>query len=122
MTNRKFNAGDKIRHKNSGDVGTIVSGDDVNGYSVHYPCDDEEHYVRKDEIEFVDAKSVFLSRLQSLLREFDAEIDIDSDDYGEKNLYFNVGDEEIQLYYASSISKNIEFPITASSIMDYIKE
>lgn len=73
MTKRRYERGDKIRHKDSGYVGTIMSGDDENGYSVCYPCDDEEYHVNKGDIEFVDAKSAFLGRLQALLREFKVE-------------------------------------------------
>lgn len=62
ITYRKFYAGDVIRHKDSGYVGTIVSGNDADGYSVHYPNDDEEYHVSKDKIEFVNTKSVFLAR------------------------------------------------------------
>jgi len=79
----KFQVGDKVRYKASGYVGTILSGNDADGYSVHYPCDDEEYFVRKDEIDFVDAKGVFLQRLQALLREFDAEIDVYAGDDGD---------------------------------------
>jgi len=65
----KFKEGDTIRHKAGGYVGTIVSGNDAVGYSVHYPDGaDEEYFVCKDEIDFVDTKGAFLERLQSLLR------------------------------------------------------
>lgn len=111
MINRKFNAGDRIRHKGSGYVGTIVSGDDANGYSVHYPCDDEEYCVSKDEIEFVDAESVFLSRLQSLLREFDAVI-CEHSSWEPEGIDICIGNTE--LYYSSAIA--------ASNIMDFEKQ
>lgn len=115
MTNRKFYAGDVIRHKTSGYVGTIVSGNDADGYSVHYPCDDEEYHVGKDEIEFTNVKSAFLARLQSLLREFDASIYPNGcvvDGIG-----FKVGDEDI--YYDMNYGFG-DF-ITASNIMDFEK-
>lgn len=115
MDYRKFNAGDKIRHKTSGYVGTVVSGDDANGYSVRYPCDDEGYHVSKDEIEFEDAKSTFLARLQSLLREFDASIYPNGcvvDGIG-----FKIGDEDI--YYDMNYGFG-DF-ITADNIMDFEK-
>lgn len=110
MNYRKFNAGDKIRHKTSGYVGTVVSGNDANGYSVRYPCDDEEYHVSKDEIDFVDTKSVFLTRLQSLLREFDAVI-CEHGTWDAEGIDICIGDAE--LYYDNAI--------TAENIMDFKK-
>ncbi len=116
MAIRKFNAGDKVCHKDRGYVGTIVSGDDANGYSVHYPCDDEEYHVSKDEIEFVDAKSVFLSCLQSLLREFDVEI-FAINGIVANGIGIKIGCEDV--YYKKPLWNMCT--LTASNIMDFEK-
>lgn len=111
----KFNVGDKVRHKSIGNVGTIVSGNDADGYSVQYPCDDEEYYVRKDEIDFADAKGTFLLRLQSLLKEFDARIYSDFDQSDETNtMTIALGNDELVYPY-------VDF-ITADNVMDFDKE
>lgn len=119
MTDRKFNTGDNIRHKPNGYVGTVVSGDDANGYSVRYPCDDEEYHMSKDDIEFVDAKSVFLARLKSLLREFDAEIVwtvFAIDARLRPRIDIELGKERISFDGVENLH------ITASNIMDFEKE
>lgn len=113
---RRFREGDGVRHKESGLVGTVVSGNDADGYSVRYPGDDDEYYVCREEIEFIDPKGAFLTRLQALLEEFDAKIYPNGcvvDGIG-----FKVGDEDI--YY--DMNYGFGDYITASNIMDFEKE
>lgn len=71
MITAKFKKGDRIRHKSSGLVGTIVSVEDHGTYNVRYPDDNEVYFVRDVDIEFVDVKTAFLTRLSELLRDFD---------------------------------------------------
>lgn len=71
MITAKFKKGDRIRHKSSGLVGTIVSVKDHGTYDVRYPDDNEVYFVRDVDIEFVDVKTAFLTRLSELLRDFD---------------------------------------------------
>ena len=76
MTNEhNFKVGDRVRLKgNDAFVGTIV---DIGLYSadILWDCDPDEIYLQAfDCIEHIDRRSAFLTRLQSLLREFDAEI------------------------------------------------
>lgn len=111
----KFQVGDTIRHKASGYVGTILSGNDAEGYSVRYPCDDEEYFVRKNEIDFVDSKGAFLQRLQALLREFDADISFDySCEYESCETIITIGDTRI-------VRKEV-YGVTADNILDFDKE
>ena len=82
MTNeRNFKVNDRVRLK--GDdafVGTITDiGDSF--ASVLWDCEPNEIYLQTYEnIEHIDRKTVFLTRLQSLLMEFDARIN-DHDGY-----------------------------------------
>jgi len=120
----EFKVGDRVRHKASGYVGTIVSGNDADGYSVHYPCDDEEYFVHKNEIDFVDSKGAFLQRLQELLREFDAEIVASvwrKDATTTKPLMQIDIEGQKSMIYENTLHNDYVF-VNADSIMDFDKE
>ena len=76
MTNEhNFKVGDRVRLKgNDAFVGTIV---DIGLYSadILWDCDPDEIYLQAfDCIEHIDRRTAFLTRLRSLLREFDASL------------------------------------------------
>lgn len=72
----KFEIGDRVIYKPSNYVGTICGIDrDLDGYSILYD-DGEECFVHEEELEFVNPKAAFLTRLQELLATFDAEIGV----------------------------------------------
>ena len=117
MTNEhNFKVGDRVRLKgNDAFVGTIV---DIGLYSadILWDCDPDEIYLQAfDCIEHIDRRTAFLTRLQSLLREFDAEIEI--------NPYYETA-ACLSLWLNKECAfKNKEARmITADNIMDFDKE
>ena len=78
MSDSRYRVGDRVRHVRAGYVGIVVEVRPCGGgsqYVVRYDCiDNDEYFLREAEIEFVDPRGVFLSRLKELLEEFDAEI------------------------------------------------
>lgn len=121
MTNEyNFKEGDRVRLK--GDdafVGTIV---DVGLYSadIVWDCEPREIYLQAfDCIEHADRRTAFLTRLQSLLREFDASIGYfigDDEEYGWCDYPFLKIGNEIIKYPAGDIDD-----ITADNIMKFDK-
>ena len=116
MTNEhNFKVGDRVRLKgNDAFVGTIV---DVGLYSadIIWDCEPNEIYLQAfDCIEHIDRRMVFLTRLQSLLREFDAKIK------PEFNSYADMGIVSI-LVGAEYVVESVD-TITADNIMDFDKE
>lgn len=106
----KYRVGDRIRDIDTGWIGTVI-GDKYGGkwnYLVAYDENgeikgDNEYYVREEDVEFVDKKQAFLERLQELLRDFDAEINI----HGYGYLYAKSGNECIFFGHERLTSDNI---------------
>lgn len=72
----EFEIGDRVIHKPSKYVGTIFGIDrDNNGYTILYD-DGGAYFVHEDDLEFVNPKMTFLTRLRVLLATFDAEIGV----------------------------------------------
>lgn len=110
----KFEIGDRVIYKPANYVGTINGIDrDADGYSVLYD-DGEEYYVHEDELEFVNPKAAFLTRLQELLATFDASIY----DYEQYKLCIDLGCGE-QLEWCWSDKPLYESKLTAENIIDY---
>lgn len=136
MTENEIKIGDKITTTKNYDI-------DINGYSTTIPTgeigliediDDDELYVSfsgygvfltlpasdVEPIQPLDRRTAFLTRLQSLLREFDASIGYfigDDDKYGWCDYpTLKIGDEVIK-YPAGEIDE-----INADNIMDFDKE
>lgn len=132
----KFEIGDRVRCDNM--EGVIVGVDaQTHGCLVRYDNDDEEHYVRENELEFVNSKMTFLARLQELLATFDANISFGAN---LKNESFGVilQERENRIFYPFKITETKgmvnkfgigyrlptggNYPITAENIFDYGKD
>lgn len=120
----KFEIGDRIRHKDSGYIGTVVEIDtnSADGYYVVYAHDEtNSYYVHESDIEFANPRAAFLTRLQELLATFDASIHAagEGTDSATIDIYFN----DKQLIYSEDWNDN-EFvcKITAENIFDYDKD
>ena len=117
MTNEhNFKVGDRVRLKgNDAFVGTIV---DIGLYSadILWDCDPDEIYLQAfDCIEHIDRRTAFLTRLQSLLREFGAEIEINS-------YYETAACLSLWLNKECAFKNKEARMITADNIMDFDKE
>lgn len=78
---RKFEIFDRVRHCGSGNVGTIVGLDVSHNCVVRYDDDKEEvYFVDERVLEFLAPRMAFLTRLQTLLGLFDAEMASVTDD------------------------------------------
>ena len=120
MTNEyNFKVGDRVRLK--GDyafVGTIV---DVGLYSadIIWDCEPNEIYLQAfDCIEHIDRRTAFLTRLQSLLREFDAHIEPCGCEI--EGLSIVLKDNEEVYYKMDDFSPMRN--LTADNIMDFDKD
>ncbi|MBD5367290.1 MAG: hypothetical protein HDR82_09905 [Bacteroides sp.] len=122
MTNEhNFKVGDRVRLK--GDyafVGTIV---DVGLYSadIIWDCEPNEIYLQAfDCIEHIDRRTAFLTRLQSLLREFEATLVAHKTDMP-VSVYFK-DNEAPSASIGKEINKGCGVVVTADNIMDFDKE
>lgn len=115
---KKFNVGDRVRLKSNGSiVDVVIAKDGWIGY-------DENRRIAgscpMEEVEPISPKTAFLTRLQSLLREFDAEIEyhIGSDDKSDYSEYpaITIGRERLTYDNCDGAS------LTSDNIMDYDKE
>lgn len=138
MTKNEFNIGDKVVTKQYYDI-------DVNGYSTTIPIGEEGviEDIYADELlvsfgnygislirpisEFepiqpLARRTAFLTRLQSLLREFDAFLVAHKTDMP-VSLYFNDNEDDIpSASIGKEINKGCGVVITADNIMDFDKE
>lgn len=119
----KFEIGDRIRHKDSGYIGTVVEIDTngADGYYVVYAYDEtDSYYVHESDIEFENPKLTFLTRLQELLASFDAKICswAEGCDTSGIDVYFGE-----QCVIAFPINRTTECTtITAENVFDYDKD
>lgn len=118
----KFEIGDRVRYIAHGVIGTVICVDaDHNGYDVRYDVDDsEEYYVDEKDIEFENPRLTFLTRLQELLKTFDAEfvaiIGEDNTDYEDKpKVFIQIGDETMNY----ERDNHAFCDITAENVFDY---
>lgn len=73
----KFETGDRVRHTEYGEEGTVTRLDPPCRCYVRYDDGDSEEYnVWESSLEFINPKEVFLTRLQELLGTFDAVIGV----------------------------------------------
>ena len=135
----KFKVGDRVRMKRTvcfdyitfekGCVGEVTSGETNKGFCRVKIKNAEngkmaEHFICANNLELIDNKTAFLTRLQSLLREFDAEIRFLEGDYSPAIIFMGHKDEKnrfgkfidgVVLYSGHSC-------VSADSIMSYDKE
>lgn len=117
MTNeRNFKVGDKVYMAYDPTISAIVT--DVcheSKYDYYVKEDGSEFTTGYHEYELLDVKTAFLTRLQSLLKEFDAEIVFHCDNKQETiATSIIVGKSEIR--------RNEVYGVTADNIMDFDKE
>lgn len=130
----KFKVGDKVEIIGSlteagkakiGQGGEILDIDWENGTCfVLFPKGQD--WVREADLALVtsapaDKKREFLEKLQSLLREFDAKIQVYAGEDGDCGIGFYIGEpEENHIWYTNEWGGNkFDFPITADNIMDF---
>ena len=137
MTKNEFNIGDKVAAKEYYDI-------DINGYSTTIPIGEEGviEDIYTDELlvsfgnygvslirpisEFepiqpLDRRTAFLTRLQSLLREFDAKICGGLSDISKKDVVFILIGDNDRVKYLNGSSDTYAH-INADNIMDFDKE
>lgn len=127
MTNKhNFKKGDRVKIEIPGicDIGEIIGENAIGGYNVK--CGENYHYGVSEaylEPTSLDRRTAFLTRLQSLLKEFDARISADAegsycgDDIKSVSVIINVGDECMEYDMT-----DCDAVITADNIMDFDKE
>lgn len=119
---KKFNVGDEVTYLSDDMQGEIAAVHSRGLYGVKYPDEDYSFTVNEADLEFADPKTAFLTRLQSLLREFDASIMLDAkgsycgNDVESVTMSFCFNNEYID-YTITDFDKEI----TADNIMDYDK-
>lgn len=74
MSNSKFKAGDRVRSKFYGIVGSVIDVD-TDGYIIN-PDHAEEMWIAEDDAEAYDRKTAFLSDLADVLRKHNAMINV----------------------------------------------
>lgn len=110
----KFKQGDKVRNKDYGDYGTIISIEG-NAAIIDYGYDDGYFTTDFDDLELVerpapiDPTTAFLTELQNLLRKYNAEI---YGDYIDECVGIVIGNKDIRY---SNMS------LTPDNIFDYEK-
>lgn len=117
---RKFQIGDRVRNIYTGWQGQIVGTWDCKGYTVCYDeNEDDEYYVLDNEIEFVNLKEAFLTRLQELLATFDASIVAAGE--GSDSATIDIYSGKHLIYMADWNDDEFVCKITAENIFDYDK-
>lgn len=118
----KFKVGDRVRLKANGNIAQVVIVKD--GWIAY---DESRRFAGScpmEEAEPIDPKTAFLTRLQSLLREFDAEIRFVEDDYSPAIIFMGHKNEKTRFgkFIDGVILYSNHGCISADSIMDYDKE
>ena len=128
MTNEyNFKVGDKVRIKdtplvNPDYIGCIceIASVTAGAYITFKDCDSKWHPSVLELVEPCDTKTAFLSRLQSLLREFDASFVAHKTDTP-VSVYFK-GNEAPSASIGKEINKGCGVVVTADNIMNFDKE
>lgn len=136
---KKFKVGDRVRFTrkdchwietsiHNGDEGVVIgdgSGYFPNSVDVNFSGVSDEISVNDLElVESYDPTTDFLTRLQSLLREFDAEIRFVEDDYSPAIIFMGHKDETTRFgkFVDGVVLYSNHGCISADSVMDYDKE
>ena len=120
MSNKhNFKRGDRVRLKGGNSFVGIIVDVGFKSASIVWDCEPDEIYLQGYEsIEHYDCRTAFLTRLQSLLREFDAHIEPCGCEI--EGLSIVLKDNEEIYYKMDNFSPMSN--LTAENIMDFDKE
>lgn len=121
---KKFNVGDKVTYRPDDMQGEITAVHSRGLYGVKYPDDDDSFTVNEADLEFADPKTAFMTRLQSLLREFDAEIRFLESDTSPAIVFMGHKDEKTRFgeFIDGVVLYSKHCELSSDTIMDYDKE
>lgn len=121
---KKFNVGDKVTYLPDDMQGEITAVHSRGLYGVKYPDDDDSFTVNEADLEFADPKTAFMTRLQSLLREFDAEIRFLESDTSPAIVFMGHKDEKTRFgeFIDGVVLYSKHCELSSDTIMDYDKE
>lgn len=121
---KKFNVGDKVTYLPDDMQGEITAVHSRGLYGVKYPDEDDSFTVNEADLEFADPKTAFLTRLQSLLREFDAEIRFLEGDKSPAIVFMGHKDEKTHFgeFIDGVVLYGKHCELSSDTIMDYDKE
>lgn len=118
MTQNEYKIGDRVRHLGYNLCGIITDFLGEGFVKVRAIDDDVFSTWDINNLELCDRKTAFLTRLQSLLKEFDARI-YDNDYY---RVYIDLGIHDSLNPMERIVYTDTEGEITADNIMDFDKE
>lgn len=121
---KKFIVGDKVTYLPDDMQGEITAVHSRGLYGVKYPDDDDSFTVNEADLEFADPKTAFMTRLQSLLREFDAEIRFLESDTSPAIVFMGHKDEKTRFgeFIDGVVLYSKHCELSSDTIMDYDKE
>lgn len=136
---KKLNKGDKVRMRRTvcfdyitfekDCVGEVSSDEDNKGFCRIRMKNAEngkmtEHFISANNLELIDVTTAFLTRLQSLLREFDAEIRFIEGDYSPAIIFLGHKDEKTRFgkFIDGVVLYSKHCKLSSDTIMDYDKE
>ena len=120
----KFNVGDKVTYLPDDMQGEITAVHSRGLYGIKYPDEDDSFTVNEADLEFADPKTAFMTRLQSLLREFDAEIRFLESDTSPAIVFMGHKDEKTRFgeFIDGVVLYSKHCELSSDTIMDYDKE
>lgn len=121
---KKFIVGDKVTYLPENMQGEITAVHSRGLYGVKYPDEDDSFTVNEADLEFADPKTAFMTRLQSLLREFDAEIRFLESDTSPAIVFMGHKDEKTRFgkFIDGVVLYSKHCELSSDTIMDYDKE
>ena len=121
---KKFIVGDKVTYLPDDMQGEITAVHSRGLYGVKYPDEDDSFTVNEADLEFADPKTAFMTRLQSLLREFDAEIRFLESDTSPAIVFMGHKDEKTRFgeFIDGVVLYSKHCELSSDTIMDYDKE
>lgn len=121
---KKFIVGDKVTYLPDDMQGEITAVHSRGLYGVKYPDEDDSFTVNEADLEFADPKTAFMTRLQSLLREFDAEIRFLESDTSPAIVFMGYKDEKTRFgeFIDGVVLYSKHCELSSDTIMDYDKE
>lgn len=121
---KKFIVGDKVTYLPDDMQGEITAVHSRGLYGVKYPDEDDSFTVNEADLEFADPKTAFMMRLQSLLREFDAEIRFLESDTSPAIVFMGHKDEKTRFgeFIDGVVLYSKHCELSSDTIMDYDKE